>query len=92
MGRAEFVGGRQEAKDYFDLYFLSSVYMPLSKFVEDFCDPSEREHVIVWHSRYDRFKIKTGILDIRTKCVPDSRAMEKHFDSEIKKIIEKEID
>ena len=29
-GRMIFVGGRQEAKDFFDLYFLSKTFMPLS--------------------------------------------------------------
>jgi len=90
-GRTEFVGGRQEAKDYFDLYTLSSVFMPLSKFVEDFCDQSEKERVIIWHSRYDRMRTKTGLLDIRTNSVLDTKVMEKHFGSEIQKLIEKEM-
>ena len=91
-GRAEFVGGRQEAKDYFDLYFLSSVFMPLSKFVENFCDRSEKERIIIWHRRYDRMRMKTGLLDIRANGVLDTKIMEKHFDTEIQKLIEKEID
>ena len=90
-GRTEFVGGRQEAKDYFDLYFLSSVFMPLSKFVESFCDQSEKERIIIWHRRYDRIRMKTGLLDIRTNGVLDTKVMEKHFDAEIEKLIEKEI-
>ncbi|MHB8155410.1 MAG: nucleotidyl transferase AbiEii/AbiGii toxin family protein, partial [Candidatus Omnitrophota bacterium] len=33
IGRSVFIGGRQEAKDFFDLYFLSKTFMPLSSFV-----------------------------------------------------------
>ncbi len=90
-GRTEFVGGRQEAKDYFDLYYLSSVFMPLSKFAEDFCNQSEKERLIIWHSRYDRMRMKTGLLDIRTDSAVDTKVMEKYFDSEIQKLIEKEM-
>ena len=90
-GRTEFVGGRQEAKDYFDLYFLSSVFMPLSKFVETSCDQSEKERIIIWHSRYDRMRMKSRLLDIRTSGVIDTKIMEKHFDTEIQKLIEKEM-
>ena len=90
-GRTEFVGGRQEAKDYFDLYFLSSVFMPLSKFVESYCEQSEKERIIIWHSRYDRMRMKSGLLDIRANGVMDTKVMEKHFDVEIQKLIEKEM-
>ena len=83
------VGGRQEAKDYFDLYYLSHVFMPLSDFAVEFCTPAEIERIIIWHSRYDRFKMKLHLLDLRTKQIIDAKAMERHFDKEIEKLIEK---
>ncbi|MCX5712688.1 MAG: nucleotidyl transferase AbiEii/AbiGii toxin family protein [Candidatus Omnitrophica bacterium] len=36
IGRNSFAGGRQEAKDFFDLYFLSKTFMPLSSFVNEY--------------------------------------------------------
>ena len=90
-GQQVFIGGRQEAKDYFDLYYLSSTFMPLSQFVGRFCDPSERERVIVWFRRYDRMRMINGLLDIRTDQTPDTRAIEKHFSLEVDKTIKAEI-
>jgi len=86
-GQQIFVGGRQEAKDFFDLYYLSTTFLPISKFVKKFCESSERERVIVWHRRFDRTSMASGLLDIRTHHSPDIKAMSKHFDSEIEKII-----
>jgi predicted nucleotidyltransferase component of viral defense system len=90
-GQIVSAGGRQEAKDYFDLYYLSHIFMPLSVFAKRFCNSAETERIILWHSRFDRFKIKTEMLDLRTDQAIDSRAMERHFDAEIGKLIEGEI-
>ena len=49
VGKVRFIGGRQEAKDLFYVYFLSKEFMPLSNFVHDFC-PTEKEKIIVWYN------------------------------------------
>lgn len=36
IGRNMFIGGRQETKDFFDLYSLLKTFMPLSSFVNEF--------------------------------------------------------
>jgi hypothetical protein len=90
-GHQVFVGGRQEAKDYFDLYVLSNTFMPLSQFVKRFCDLSERERIIIWFRRYERMAMMSGLMDIRTDLTLDAKAMERHFSSEIESIIGSEI-
>ena len=90
-GRPVFAGGRQEAKDFFDLYTLSSTYMPLSKFAGKHCDLRQIESILVWFRRYDRMAIKTGLLDIIAEKQPDYAEMERHFKSETDTIIRKEL-
>jgi len=91
-GKEEIFGGREEGKDIFDLYFLSSTFIPLSEFVFKYCDKVIIENLIVWFRKYDRFKIKSGISDLKTKHKIDYYKIEKHFKNEIDKIIEKEVD
>ena len=85
-------GGRQEAKDFFDLYFLSHTFMPLANFSEKFCAPVQIEGLIHWFRTFDRFALKIGILDIKAQTRPDWRQMEKHFQKEIERLIEMEVD
>lgn len=85
--------GRQEAKDFYDLYFLSHTFKGLSEFAWKHCNASEREMLIHWYRTYDRMHIKTGLLDLeleKTKAV-DFRKIEQHFKEEIDQLIEKEI-
>jgi len=90
-GRKVFVGGRQEAKDFFDLYYLSKTYVPLSKFAEKFCKVIEKESLILWYRTYDRNTIKMDLLDIITDKPIDYREMDRHFKKEIELIIKTEV-
>ena len=90
-GKRQFAGGRQDAKDFFDLFYLSSGFMPLSRFAEEYCNALEKESLVVWHSRYDRLAMKTGLLEIRTTQEIDYRRIEKHFNSEIEKLIKEDL-
>ena len=92
VGRDKIVGGREEAKDFFDLYFLSSTFLPLSKFVNLYPSKVIKENLIIWFRTYDRFKIKSGLADLKTNHEIDYSLMEKHFKKEIEKIIESEVD
>ena len=91
-GKKVFLGGRHEAKDFFDLYFLSYTFMRLSNFVTKYCDQTEKERIVIWQNTYDRFSIKSGILDIITDQKVDYNDIRKHFESEIEKIIQKDIE
>jgi len=91
-GRSLLIGGRAEAKDYFDLYVLSTVFLPLSDFISKYADNSLKEGLIRWFATYDRLDMKTGLLEIKANSPFDFSAAEKHFKKEVDIIIEKEID
>lgn len=90
-GRRTFKGGRQEPKDFYDLYVLSHTFMRLSEFASRYCDSTRKEGLITWFRSYDRMKMKTGLLDIITDNKIDYRNMERHFNEEINKLVKKEI-
>lgn len=90
-GRAISLGGRQEAKDFFDLYFLSTTFSPIAVFVKEHGNSQIKEGLVRWFRSYDRMNIKTGLLDIKTKTRIDYRVAEDHFNGEINKILETEI-
>lgn len=86
-GKRIFLGGRQDAKDFFDLFFLSQTFMSLSKFVNKFCREPQKESVIIWFRTFDRLSMKTGLTEIMTDKVVDYNQMEKHFKVEVENII-----
>ncbi len=88
VGQKIVIGGRQEAKDFYDIYCLSTVTMPLSEFVSRHCNDTVKEGVVRWYQTYDRMAIKTGLLDLVTKAKPDYRVIENHFKKEIDKLLE----
>lgn len=91
-GRRKFAGGRVEAKDFFDLYFLSSTFMSLSKFVSRYGSALMIEGIIKWFRSYDRMEMTDGALSLETDKAIDYKKMERHFKIEIDKIIESRLD
>ena len=91
IGRRVLEGGRQEAKDFYDLYILSYTFMRLSEFARRYCDFVRKEGLITWFRSYDRMKMKTGLLDIMTENKIDYTNMERHFKEEINRLVEKEM-
>ncbi len=87
-GRGKIVGGRQEAKDFFDLYFLSTTFMPLSKFLMRYCNRQQLENIIVWYRSYERVVIKLGLNELITDKLVDYVLMERHFKLEVAKVVE----
>ena len=90
-GQAKFLGGRTEAKDFYDLYCLSHTFTPLSKFIDKYCDATMAEALIRWFRTYDRMNIVDGLLSLDTDKKIDTKNIEKHFTKEIDKIIEEQI-
>ncbi len=88
-GRQVFKGGRQEAKDYFDLYFLSTTFMPLSEFAANYCSQTQKESIVVWFKTYNRLETKSGLADIVTNKKIDFYDTERHFKNEIEELIRK---
>jgi len=92
IGRKVASGGRQEAKDLYDLYCLSNTYMRLSIFAYRYCQQTIREGIIRWFRTYDRFYMKTGLLELSLKKNIDYKDIELHFKKEVDKMLQKEID
>jgi predicted nucleotidyltransferase component of viral defense system len=91
IGRRIMRGARQEAKDFYDLFCLSSIFMRLSGFAYKYCTPLVREGLIRWYRTYNRLDMKTGLLELKLKKAIDYREMEQHFKKEIDAILEKEV-
>jgi len=90
-GRKTFLGGRQEVKDFFDLYFLSKTFMRLSLFASRFCSIPEKESIMTWYRKYNRSDMKMGLGEIQTDKKIGYQEMERHFKEEIEELIRKEI-
>ncbi len=91
IGRRVTKGGRQEAKDFYDLYCLSHIFMRLSVFSFKYGNQIIREALIRWFRTYSRLDIKTGLLELELKKSNDYIDMERHFKKEVEKILEKEV-
>lgn len=92
IGRKMFKGGRQEARDFFDLYFLSTTFKPLSKFALEYCSYPQRESLSVWYRTYSRSSMQMGVMDIATDKNVSFREMDNHFKREIEQIVRKEFE
>ncbi|MFH1856603.1 MAG: nucleotidyl transferase AbiEii/AbiGii toxin family protein [Candidatus Omnitrophota bacterium] len=90
-GRSKFIGGRQEAKDLFDIFYLSKNFLSLSEFIHKYCDQALKEGVIRWFRRFNRLEMKIGLSEIKTSRKVEFRDIDKHFDAEIKQILLGEI-
>ena len=91
IGADVLIGGRQEAKDFYDLYCLSTITMPLTSFVHQFGDATMKEGIIAWFRSYNRMEIKTALIDLKTTKPPDYREIEKHFQKQVDNLISEEI-
>lgn len=89
-GRGRFIGGRTDAKDFYDVYFLSYTFMLLSEFVTKYCDRAMMEAIIRWFRTYDRMYMMDGVLTLIAKKAIDYKSIEMHFKAEINKIIDYE--
>jgi predicted nucleotidyltransferase component of viral defense system len=87
IGGKRFKGGRQEAKDFFDLYYLSMTFIPLSKFAIKYCIPGQVESIVVWYRTYNRTAMKLALMDIITDKNIDFQKMERHFRDEIERMV-----
>ena len=86
MGR-EAATGRSEARDVFDVYYLSKKIEPLHKFIKKI-DHQYQRGIVQWHRSYSRQEIKFGLhdLDVYDKKF-DVSEMIRYLDNEIKKFI-----
>jgi len=91
-GRIISQGGRQEAKDFYDLYCLSHIFKPLSDFSLRYGNQLMREAIIRWFRIYNRVDMKTGLLELQLKKNINYNEIERHVKQEVNRIIEKEVE
>lgn len=87
VGRKRFLGGRQEAKDIYDLYQLSSTHRRLSDFALEHCDELQREALIRWYHTYRRQEMKIGLTELRTHNPVEFVTIERHLKQEMDALI-----
>lgn len=92
IGRKHFSGGRQDAKDLFDIYFLSQKYLRLSDFVNEYCEQTLKEGVIRWFRTFNRLEMKTDLAEIKSDELIEFKEIDKHLSGEIDKILLREVD
>ncbi len=56
--------GRQTAKDLFDIYFLSSNFMPLADFIFEYFAYDQIELLDTWYKIFDRTELKLELVDM----------------------------
>lgn len=87
VGGTRFLGGREEAKDFYDAYQLSSTYKRLSRFALEHCNDLQKEALIRWYHTYSRPEIKVGLMELRTRGPVEFVTVERHFKREIDELI-----
>ncbi|MFC1624466.1 nucleotidyl transferase AbiEii/AbiGii toxin family protein [Candidatus Omnitrophota bacterium] len=90
-GRPKTHGGRVEAKDFYDLYFLSHTFMSMSRFIAKYGNAVMIEGLVRWFRTYDRMHMMDGVLSLEVNRAMDYKKMEGHFKNEIDKIIENQL-
>lgn len=83
IGRTVTEGGRQTARDLFDLYHLSVRVEPLSSFAVKHCDDLQVEGLCNWFRSFERMTIKTELAEIQTQKPMEFREIDRHFAKEI---------
>lgn len=92
VGQTTTIGGRQEAKDFYDLYCLSTISTPLAQFVKHHGTATIKEGLIRWYHTFDRMAMKTGLLDLVTGKTIDFRQIDQHLKKEIDTLISEELE
>jgi hypothetical protein len=92
IGRPKFSGGRQSAKDLFDIYYISTNYKSLSDFIQQYCGQAIKTGVIRWFRTFKRPDMKMELSNIKTDKSIYFSDIDKHLKKEVDRIIEREID
>jgi len=81
----QFMQGRREARDAFDIYMLSKKIKPLHIFLKSLSSPMQRG-MAHWYQTFSRQDLKMGLLDLDIYDKKfDSRGMIVYLENEMKK-------
>jgi len=87
----EFMKGRREARDAFDVYLLSKKIKPLHVFLEGLSSHIQRG-IIDWYQTFSRHELKMGLLDLDIYDKKfDAREMIIYIECEIKKFMKEAV-
>lgn len=87
----EFMKGRREARDAFDVYLLSKKVKPLHIFLKGLSSQIQRG-MIDWYQTFSRHELKIGLLDLDIYDEKiDSREMIIYLEGEIKKFMKEAV-
>ncbi len=86
IGKRVTEGGRQTARDLFDLYHLSLRVEPLSSFAMKHCDDLQVEGLCNWFRSFNRMDMKIDLADIRTSKPVEFRDIDRYFSEEIERL------
>ncbi|MFT7638221.1 MAG: putative nucleotidyltransferase component of viral defense system [Candidatus Omnitrophota bacterium] len=93
VGRSIPAGGRQSAKDIFDLYHLSHSYETLSKFCHEHFEKNERDMIGVKSRAISRFDLSCELLDIETsQDIDTKKIIHEILNNQIEKMVLMELD
>ncbi len=74
-------GGRQKAKDLFDIFYLSTHAEPLSEYFSSYFGRADYERLTAWYLSVPKQKTVIELLELVPEC--DTKAIFKHLDEEI---------
>lgn len=80
--------GRQTARDFYDIFYLSHNYKPVSDFFVEYFSKDKAESLIAWYRSFNRMNLKMELIDLVPKV--DVQKILRYLDDEIlKKLPEK---
>lgn len=88
--------GRQEAKDLYDLYCLSTLHRPLADFIAEAMPEANLRAIVRWYRTFDRMDSITELLELidysgHGTLPVDTRSVLGHFEKQIELLIKREI-
>lgn len=91
-GKDMMIGGRQEAKDLYDIYFLSHTFIPLADFIRQIKASAPLiEGIIQWYRSFNRLHMKMGLHDLITQKEIDFQQIDHYISQQIELILNEEI-
>lgn len=77
--------GRQTAKDFFDIYYLSKHHKPVSEFFLEHFSPEKAERFTAWYRGFNRTDLKLELLDLVENI--DTAEVIRYLDEQILRIL-----
>ncbi len=77
--------GRQTAKDFFDIYYLSKYYKPVAEFFLEYFSSEKAERFAAWYRGFNRTDLKLELLDLVENI--DTAEVIRYLDEQILRVL-----